>query len=79
MFWRAQLRLIFWEGNWGKTITGLWSVASLEWLAIAFLYVLVWRHGSGPGSHPPPGCCQAPSHAAKFLNAAEAGRVIDVN
>jgi hypothetical protein len=56
MFWHDRLRRLFWDDKWGKTVTGIWGAAWSEWIAIAFLWLLVWRHEHStlhPGSHRP--------------------------
>lgn len=45
MFLHDQFLRMFWDDTLGRSITGLWGVAWAEWIAIAFLWVLVWRHG----------------------------------
>jgi len=44
MFWHDQLLRLFWDDKWGKTVTGVWSAAWGEWIAIGFLWLLAWRH-----------------------------------
>jgi hypothetical protein len=56
MFWHDRLWHLFWRDKWGKTVTGMWGVAWTEWIAIAFLWLLVWRHQHivlHPGPHRP--------------------------
>jgi hypothetical protein len=53
MFWRAQLLRLFWD-DWGKVVPGLWTGATLEWVAIAVLWIWFWRGGGGVVHlHPP--------------------------
>ncbi|HEY2313106.1 MAG TPA: hypothetical protein VGH96_05800 [Streptosporangiaceae bacterium] len=56
MFWHDQFLRMFWDDTLGRATTGLWGVAWAEWIAIAFLWVLVWRHGHAvlhQRRHPP--------------------------
>jgi hypothetical protein len=62
MFWHDELLRRFWDGRWGRMITGMWGVAWTEWVVIAFLWLLAWRHG-GHGMHHPPGVAAMRSRA----------------
>jgi hypothetical protein len=53
MFCHDRLRRMVWDDKWDRAITGLWGVAWTEWIAIAFLWVLVWRHGHAVLHHRP--------------------------
>jgi hypothetical protein len=53
MFWRDQLWHLFWRDKWGKTVTAMWGTAWTEWITIAFLWLLAWRHGHAVLHHGP--------------------------
>jgi hypothetical protein len=53
MFWHDEFQRMFWDDTLGRATTGLWGVAWAEWIAIAFLWVLVWRHGHAVLHHRP--------------------------
>jgi hypothetical protein len=53
MFLRDSLLHIWWDDMMGRIVTGLWGVAWVEWIVIAFLFLLVWRHGGHVIHHRP--------------------------